>query len=70
MKLTYQHNALHWTRWRLVQVPLMQYGLPHYDAALADLYALELEAITRQRATAQPKPRFYEVLLKESAGRN
>lgn len=69
LKLTYQHNDLHWTRWRLVQVPLMQYGLPHYDAALADLYALELEAITRQRATAQPKPHFYEVLLKESAGR-
>lgn len=69
LKLTNQHNDLHLSRWRLVQVPLAQYGLPHYDAAIADLDALEQEAITRQRATAQPRPHFYEIVPKESAGR-
>ena len=64
LKLTNQHNDLHLSRWRLVQVPLAQYGLPHYDAALAVLDALEREAIARQRATAQPKPHFYEIVLK------
>jgi lysophospholipase L1-like esterase len=68
LKLTNQHNDLHVSRWLLVQVPLAQYGLPHYDAAMADLDALEREAIARQRATAQPKPHFYEVVPKESAG--
>ena len=68
LKLTNQHNDVHVSRWRLVQVPLAKYGLPHYDAAIADLDALEREAIARQRATAQPKPHFYEVVPKESAG--
>ncbi len=67
LKLTNHHNDLHVSRWRLVQVPLAQYGLPHYDAAIADLDALEREAIAQQRAAAQPKPHFYEIVPKESA---
>ena len=71
LKLTNQHNDLHLSRWRLVQVPLAQYGLPHYDAAIANLDALEREAIARQRAAAQPKPHFYEIVPKENTdGRN
>jgi hypothetical protein len=55
----------------LVEFPLAQYGLPHYDAAIANLDALEGEAIALQRATAQPKPHFYGIVPKESAdGRN
>jgi hypothetical protein len=68
LKLTNQHNDLHVCRWRLVQVPLAQYGMPHYDVALADLDALEWEVIARQRATAQPKPHFYEIVPKDSTG--
>ena len=71
LKLTNHHNDLHVCRWRLVQMPLAQYGLPHYGAAIADLDALEREAIARQRATAQPKPHFYEIVPKVRAnGRN
>ena len=71
LKLTNHHNDLHVSRWRLVQVPLAQYGLPHYDAAIANLDALEREAIALQRATAQPNPHFYEIVPKESTdGRN
>jgi lysophospholipase L1-like esterase len=69
LKLMNQHNDVHVARWRHVQVPLAQYGLPHYDAAMADLDALEQEAVIRQRATAWPKPHFYEIVPKGSAGR-
>jgi hypothetical protein len=68
LKLTHQHNDLHLSRWRLVQVPLAKYGLPHYHATIADLDALEQEAIADQRAAAQPKPHHYEILPKESGG--
>ena len=69
LKLTYQHNDVHWSRVRLVQVPLAQYGLPHYNAAIANLDALEQEIVARQRAAAQPRPHSYEIVPKESAGR-
>jgi lysophospholipase L1-like esterase len=65
LKLTYQHNDLHVSRWRVVEVPLARYGLPHYDAAIEALDMLEQETIARQRATAQPKPHFYEIMPKE-----
>ncbi len=62
LKLTNQHINVHLSRWRMVQVPLAQYGLPHSNAAITDLDALEQEVISRQRATAQPKPHFYEIV--------
>ena len=68
LKLMNQRNDLHFSRWRLVQVPLANCGLPHYAAALTDLDALEREAVARERAAAQPKPHSYAVVLKESAG--
>ena len=64
LELTNQHIGLHLNRWRVVQVPLAQDGLPHYNAALTDLDALEQEVIARQRATAQPRPHFYEIVPK------
>jgi hypothetical protein len=71
LKLTNLHNTLHWSRWILLQIALAQYGLPHYNAALADMDALERETVLRQRATAQPKPHVYEIIRKGSAdGRN
>lgn len=71
LKLTNQHNDLHVARWRIVQVPLVRYGWLHYDAAIADLDALEQEAITRQRTTAWPKPDFHKIVSKGNvASRN
>lgn len=69
LNLTNQHNDLHVGFWRLVQVPLATYGLSHYDAAMAELEALEQEVIARQHAAAQPKPHFYEIVSKENAPR-
>jgi hypothetical protein len=66
LKLTKQHIDLHVSRWRLVQVPLAQDGLPHYKVAISDLDALEREVIARQHATAQPRPHFYEIVPKKS----
>ena len=43
-----------------------QYELSHYNAAIADLDALEREVIARQHAAAQPKPHFYEIVPKKS----
>ena len=67
LELTNQHIGLHLNRWRVVQVPLAQYGLLHYNAAINDLDALEREVIAQQRATAQPRPHFYEIVPKKSA---
>ena len=69
LDLTYQHNTLHWIRYRLVEVPLNRYGFPHYEAAVSDLDALEQEAVTQQRGAAQPKPHLYEVVPSGSASR-
>jgi lysophospholipase L1-like esterase len=67
LKLTKQHIDLHVSRWRLVQVPLAQDGLPHYKVAISDLDALEREVIAQQHATAQPRPHFYEIVPKKSS---
>jgi lysophospholipase L1-like esterase len=69
LKLTNQHNDVHVGRWRLVQVPLAQYTLPHYDTAIANLDALEQEAVARQRVAAQPKPHVYRIVTTKNAGR-
>jgi hypothetical protein len=66
LKLTNQHIDLHVSRWRLVQVPLAKYDLPHYNAAMTDLDAIEREVIARQRAAARSKPHFYEIVPKKS----
>ena len=68
LDLTYQHNTLHWSRYRLVQVPLAEYELPHYDAAIAALDALERETVDRQRISAQPKLHNFEVVPRPAAG--
>ena len=67
LKLTNQHNDVHVSRWRLIQVPLAPYGLPHYGTALADLDTLEQETVARQRAAAQPKPHNYEIVASKRA---
>jgi hypothetical protein len=59
--LTLQHNNIHFNRWRQVQVPLQNAGLPSLQKAMDALDALEADVITQQRAAAQPKPRRFEL---------
>ena len=61
-ELTLRHNQVHFARWREVQVPLENQQFPHLQPALDTLDKLEAEIIAKQRATAQPKPRNYELI--------
>jgi lysophospholipase L1-like esterase len=63
--LTLKHNNIHFTRWRDVQVALGQAPLPHLSQAMEALDNLEADLVAQQRAAAQPKARYYELLLRE-----
>jgi lysophospholipase L1-like esterase len=58
---SFVHNQIHFARWRIVQLPLEKLAPEHYNPAMADLDALETEAVTAQREAAQPKPHRYEI---------
>jgi lysophospholipase L1-like esterase len=60
--LTLKHNDVHFARWRDVQVTLKDYQFSREQAALDAMDKLEDEIVQRQRATAQPKPRHYELV--------
>ena len=57
--LTLQHNAIHATRWRQVQVPLQKNQSPEVLEALKALDELEARMIRDQRAAAQPQMRRF-----------
>lgn len=59
--LTLRHNNIHFLRWRQVQLPLEQESSTSLTRALADLDDLEAEVVHRQRHTARPLPRHYEL---------
>ena len=61
-ELTLSHNQIHFARWRELQVPLANQPYRHLQPAMETLDKLEAEIITKQRATAQPKPRKYELI--------
>jgi lysophospholipase L1-like esterase len=60
-QLTIEHNNIHFTRWRQVEVPLQGQPLPHMRNALAGLDALEADVVAAQHAAALPKPHHYEL---------
>ena len=64
-KLTLQHNNLHFTRWRQVQVPLAGNKSPKVQKAVADLMSAldeeEAGMVKEQRATAQPKSHAFRL---------
>jgi lysophospholipase L1-like esterase len=62
--LTLEHNDLHFTRWRQIQVKYAP-ELDHYDDALEALDRLEKDIVKRQRQIAQPKERKYELIVVE-----
>ena len=53
--LTMQHNAIHATRWRQVQVPLQKTQSSELLEALRALDELEVRLVRDQRAAAQPQ---------------
>ncbi|HUJ19961.1 MAG TPA: SGNH/GDSL hydrolase family protein [Bryobacteraceae bacterium] len=59
-KLTLEHNAIHFARWRTVQVPLDGQGFATVPAESA-LDALEEQIVLAQRIAAQPKPHQFEL---------
>ena len=63
-RLTLEHNTIHFTRWRQVQVPLQSSKSPNLRKALEALDGLEAEVVKEQRDAAQPQPRKYELRAK------
>jgi hypothetical protein len=59
--LTLQHNSVHATRWRQIQVPLQKNESPEELQALKALDELETRLIRDQRAAAQPQMRRFEL---------
>ena len=59
-RLTEQHNKIHFTRWREIQVPFEKENLADAPKILNALDAMEAEIVKKQRATAQPKPHRYD----------
>jgi lysophospholipase L1-like esterase len=63
--LTTKHNDQHFTRWRTIQVPLMQDANDAVRKALPPLLTgldqEEAETVAQQHAAAQPVPHHYEI---------
>ena len=59
--LTLKHNDIHFARWRDVQITLQDYKFAGEQAAVAALDKLEQELVQQQHASAQPKPRHFEL---------
>jgi lysophospholipase L1-like esterase len=58
---TIEHNNVHFTRWRQVEVPMAEQPLSHMRNALSGLDALEGDVFAMERAAAVPKPHHYEL---------
>jgi lysophospholipase L1-like esterase len=59
-KLTLEHNAIHFARWRTVQVPLDGQGFALAPAE-SSLDSLEDQIVLAQRIAAQPRRRQFEL---------
>jgi lysophospholipase L1-like esterase len=60
--LTVSHCDIHNDRWRTVQVPLAEYGLPQSRAAMESSDKLERAVVAKQHDAAQPKPHRYALV--------
>jgi lysophospholipase L1-like esterase len=65
--LTLKHNAIHFARWRSVQVPLEYDKLGSTVPAMDALDAVENDLIAQQRAMAQPVAHTFELVPGDSA---
>lgn len=64
-RLTLQHNAIHFARWRQIQVPMATYKSDKVHRAAAELSSAldeeENDVVKQQRSAAQPKEHRYEL---------
>jgi lysophospholipase L1-like esterase len=64
--LTWQHNNLHYQRWRSVELPLAEVSAPEVQESVKNLVAAldkeEARVIEQQRLAAQPKPHQFQLL--------
>jgi lysophospholipase L1-like esterase len=64
-KLTLQHNNIHFTRWRQIQVPMASFKSDDVQEATKSLMAAldkeEAGVVKKQRAAAQPKEHQFEL---------
>jgi lysophospholipase L1-like esterase len=67
--LTFEHNDLHYLRWRTIQVPNELRGYPGLQKALAGLDALEADKVAEQRRKAQPLPHRFELIPENGSNR-
>ena len=61
LMLTYNHNEIHFARWRLVEFALEKFTLKRKQAAVEALDRLEEEVVGTQRAAARPRLHSYEL---------
>ncbi len=64
-KLTEQHNKIHFTRWREIQVSFEKENPADAAKILSMLDALETKLVEKQRAAAQPKIHHYQLIAVE-----
>jgi lysophospholipase L1-like esterase len=60
--LTLKHNAVHFTRWRTIEVPLERDQLTKARPAMEALDEVEKEIVARQRELAKPTPHRFELV--------
>jgi len=65
--LTIKHNAIHFARWRSLQVPLQNEKPETLAASLSAIDAVEQELINKQRELAQPVAHKFELIRGETA---
>lgn len=67
-KLTLQHNDIHFTRWRQIQVPMAKYKSSQIERATKQLMdaldAEEARVVAQQRATARPEVHKFELVAR------
>jgi hypothetical protein len=64
-QLTLQHNDLHFTRWRQIQVPLLDYKNPKIQSGAKNLIEgldeEEAGVVAQQHQAAQPKAHQFDL---------
>lgn len=63
-ELTLKHNNIHFTRWRMIEVPLQSENAEKVRHVLDALDDLEAGVVKDQRAAAQPKPHQFTLIKK------
>ena len=60
--MTLEHNNVHFTRWREVQVPYVDDSPGEVARAVEALDAIEAKVVKRMREAAVPRPHAFELV--------